>query len=275
MSQDFSEKRVLITGGRRGIGLATAKAFLAGGAKVAICARGREAVDEVVDQLQQIYPGRVLGGAVDVRQTSEVRDFVEHVAVTWGGVDVLVNNAGESHNGTIDNSEPEEVLNQGNILQYGHYRMAQAVIPHMRNQRWGRIIGINAVVGHTPSAGGIGSNMNRAACIAMSKSLAMYLAPDNILVNSINLGFLESDLWDHHYQRLAAPTVSHDQFIRTINEFVPLGRLGTPDEVVSTILFLAGDGASFITGASIDISGGLFGQLAYFPKIVQQMNAGA
>lgn len=93
------------TGGRRGIGLATAKAFLAEGAKVAICARGREAVDAVVEQLRQIYPGNVLGGRADVRQTTEVRDFVEQVATAWGGVDILVNNAGESHNGTIDNSQ--------------------------------------------------------------------------------------------------------------------------------------------------------------------------
>jgi len=272
MATEFEGKRVLITGGRRGIGLAAAKAFLAEGTKVAICARSKDAVDETVATLAGTWPGQIIGGEVNVRDTASVRQFVEQVAVTWGGVDILLNNAGESHSGTIDDSEPEEVLNQGNILQYGHYRMAQAVIPHMREQRWGRIIGVNAIVGHVPSPGGIGSNMNRAACIALSKSLAIYLAPDNILVNTVNLGFLESDLWDRHYDRLAAPMVTREAFRKTISDFVPLGRLGTPEEVVGAILFLASEQASFVTGASIDISGGLFGQLAYFPRLLRQMN---
>lgn len=268
MHIDLSGKRVIVTGASRGIGLAIATAFAAEGAYVAICARDPDAVAAAGTALAATAQG-VIARMVDVTDSAGVTAFVAEVAATWGGIDVLVNNAGQGRSGNLDTLTPEQILEHANVLQMGHFRFAQAVVPHMRRQRWGRIVDINALAGAFPTPDGIPSVVNRAACLALSKSLGMALAKDNILVNSLNLGWIDTGQWDRHYREMG-PGVSREEFDEVVLKVVPLGRFGRPDDVAGMVLFLASEYATFISAASIDISGGLQGQIAYYPTLKRE-----
>ena len=265
MNIDLSGKRVIVTGASRGIGRAIALAFAAEGARVAICARSEEAVVTTGRELETTAQA-VIARAVDVTDTEGVKAFVAEVAARWGGVDVLVNNAGQGKGGNLDTLTPEDILEHANILQMGHFRFVQAVVPHMRAQRWGRIIEINALAGTIPTPDGIPSVINRASCVALSRSLGMSLAKENILVNSLNMGWIDTGQWDRHYKEMP-PGVSREEFDAMVLKVVPLGRFGKPEDIAGMALFLASEYASFISAASIDISGGMGGQIAYFPTL--------
>jgi 3-oxoacyl-[acyl-carrier protein] reductase len=264
MNLDLAGKRVIVTGASRGIGRAIARAFAAEGARVAICARSEEAI---------AASGRELAGAaaviarpVDVTDTAGVQAFVAEVADAWGGIDILVNNAGQGRGGNLDTLTPETILEHANILQMGHFRFIQAVVPHMRAQRWGRIIEINALAGVIPTPDGIPSVINRASCVALSKTLGMSLPKDNILVNTLNMGWIDTGQWDRHFSEMPAGC-TREEFDAMVLKVVPLGRFGKPEDVAGMALFLASEHASFISAASIDIAGGMGGQIAYYPQL--------
>ncbi len=261
MKLELHGKRVLVTGGSRGIGLAIAMAFAREGARVAICARDPVALQKAGQRLHEVAPD-VLHSPVDVTNTQEVQAFVKAIADTWDGIDILINNAGQTMAGGIDEIGPDVIAEHAQMLQIAHYRVAQAVIPHMRKQRWGRIIGINAVVGHQPTPSGIAPVVNRAACLALSNSLSMALGPDNILVNSVNLGWIDTGQWGD------GGVLGNGAYKAAALKTCPVGRMGTPEDVTGIVLFLASEHASYISGASIDVAGGLKGQIAYFGNLV-------
>ena len=209
---------------------------------------------------------------MNVTDTAGVQRFVAEVAKAWGGVDVLVNNAGQGRGGNLETLTPEQILEHANVLQMGHFRFVQAVVPHMRKQRWGRIIEINALAGAIPRPDGIPSVINRASCIALSKSLGMSLPKDNILVNTLNMGWIDTGQWDRHFKEMPAGSCSREEFDRMVLKVVPLGRFGKPEDVAGMALFLASDHASFISAASIDIAGGMQGQIAYYPTLKRDFN---
>jgi 3-oxoacyl-[acyl-carrier protein] reductase len=256
---DLSDKRVIVTGGSRGIGRAIARAFAAEGARVAICARTQADVEAAGADLAGRGAKAVIARAVDVT-------VVDEIAQAWGSVDVLVNNAGQGRGGNLETLTPEQILEHANVLQMGHFRFVQAVVPHMRKQRWGRIIEINALAGVQVTPDGIPSVINRASCIALSKTLGMSLPKDNILVNTLNMGWIDTGQWDRHYREMPVGT-PREEFDAMVLKVVPLGRFGKPEDVAGMALFLASEYASFISAASIDIAGGMGGQIAYYPTL--------
>jgi len=265
MNIDLSKRRVIVTGASRGIGYAIASAFAENGARVAICARDAKAIEAAADKMRS-SAASIIARSVDVTNTEAVNGFVDEITKAWGGVDVLVNNAGQGKGGSLDSLTPEDILDHANVLQMGHFRFVKAVVPHMRKQRWGRIIEINALAGTIPTPSGIPSVINRASCVALSKSLGMSLPKDNILVNSLNMGWIDTGQWERHFQEMG-PGVTREEFNEMVLKVVPLGRFGKPEDVAGMALFLASDYASFISGASIDIAGGMGGQIAYFPTL--------
>jgi hypothetical protein len=270
MHIDLKGKRVIVTGASRGIGAAVTKGFAREGARLAICARSADAIGAIGKEAKLLGAQDVVASSVDVRETGQVRAWVDEIAASWGGIDVLVNNAGQGRGGNIDTLKPEEILEHANTLQVAHFRCSQAVVPHMRKQRWGRIVNINALAGVIPTPDGIPSVSNRAAGIAMSRSLGMALGKDNILVNSLNMGWIDTGQWDRHYREMS-PTISREEFLAMATKVVPLGRFGKPEDVVGMVLFLSSEFANFITAASIDISGGLQGQIAYYPTLKREL----
>ena len=264
--------RVMVSAGAGGIGLAIARAFALDGARVAVCARTESAIDAAGAELAASAQA-VIARAVDVTRTDEVKAFVDEVAQAWGGVDVLVNNAGQGRGGNLDTLTPEQILEHANVLQMGHFRFIQAVVPHMRQQRWGRIIEINALAGVFPTPDGIPSVINRASCIALAKTLGMSLPKDGILVNTLNMGWIDTGQWVRHFNEMPAGSCSREEFDQMVLKVVPAGRYGRPEDVTGMVLFLASDRASFISGASIDIAGGMQGQIAYYPTLKREFNA--
>jgi NAD(P)-dependent dehydrogenase (short-subunit alcohol dehydrogenase family) len=271
MNITLSHKRVIVTGGSRGIGRAIALAFAAEGARVAICARTGPEVESAGRELAN-HAQAVIARAVDVTDTQAVKRFVDDVAEDWGGIDVLVNNAGQGRGGNLDTLTPEQILEHANVLQMGHFRFVQAVVPHMRKQRWGRIIEINALAGAFPTPDGIPSVINRASCIALSKTLGMSLPKDGILVNTLNMGWIDTGQWERHYKEMPAGSCSREEFDEMALKVVPIGRFGKPEDVAGMALFLASEYASFISAASIDIAGGMQGQIAYYPTLKRDFN---
>ena len=270
MQIDLSTKRVVITGASRGIGAAIAAAFAKEGARVAICSKSADAIGSAGEKIRALGARSVIASAIDVRDTAQVRGWIDHIATEWGGIDVLVNNAGQGKGGNIDTLKPEDILDHANNLQVAHFRCAQAVVPHMRRQQWGRIININALAGVIPTPDGIPSVSNRAAGVAMARSLGMALAKDNILINTLNMGWIDTGQWERHYREMS-PTISREEFFTMATKVVPLGRFGKPEDVAGMVLFLCSEFASFITAASIDISGGLQGQIAYYPTLKREL----
>lgn len=270
MHIDLSGKRVIVTGASRGIGRATAMAFAREGVRLAICSRSQDTLDAVAEELRAQGATEVIAVALDVRDTASVRAFVKKVGEAWGGVDVLVNNAGQGKGGNLDTLEPEDILDHANNLQVAHFRFVQAAVPYMRAQKWGRIININALAGAIPTPDGIPSVSNRAAGIALAKLLGQNLARDNILVNSLNMGWIDTGQWDRHYKEMPS-TITREEFLEMVVKIVPLGRFGQPEEVANVCVFLASDLATFLSAASIDVSGGLQGAIAYYPTLKREM----
>ncbi|MDB5868795.1 MAG: putative short-chain dehydrogenase/reductase [Polaromonas sp.] len=266
MQIDLSDKRVIVTGASRGIGQAIARAFASEGVRIAICARSESEVTAAGNDLIARGAKDVIARVVDVTDTAGVQHFVADIAAAWDGIDVLVNNAGQGRSGNLDTLTPEQILEHANVLQMGHFRFIQAVVPHMRRQRWGRIIEINALAGTQITPDGIPSVINRAACIAMSKLFGMSLAKDNILVNTLNMGWIDTGQWDRHFKEMP-PGTSREEFNAMVLKVVPIGRFGKPEDVAGMALFLASEYASFISAASIDIAGGMGGQIAYYPTL--------
>ncbi|WP_416877503.1 SDR family oxidoreductase [Litorimonas sp.] len=270
MNIDVTGKRVIVTGASRGIGNAIATAYAKDGAKVAICARTESAIQKAGDKLLKDGAQDVIALPVDVSDTEQVRSFVKTVAEKWGGVDVLVNNAGQGRVGSLETLQPEDILDHANNLQVAHFRFVQACAPYMREQKWGRIININALNGVQIPGAGFTTVSNRAAGIALSKSLGQALAKDGILVNTLNMGWIDTGQWERHFKEMP-DTISREEFYEMVTKPVPLGRLGQPEEVANIALFLGSDLASFVSAASIDVAGGMQGQIAYYPTLKKEL----
>lgn len=172
-------------------------------------------------------------------------------------MDILVNNAGGAHPGDFEMLNDEDWKADLDVKLFSMIRCTREVLPHMRARAGGRVININAVYGRHPDPAFFATSVNRAACLSLTKTLAIQLAPDGILVNSVNIGFIVTPQWKNIHRRRAPDLPEEEFFARMAEAEVPLGRFGRPDEVSGIVAFLAGDRASYITGASIDVAGGM------------------
>jgi 3-oxoacyl-[acyl-carrier protein] reductase len=171
-----------------------------------------------------------------------------------------VNNAGGARPGTFATLTDEDWEIDLQVKLFAMLRSTRAVLPSMRSRGGGRIININSVLGRSPDPGLFATSVNRAACISLSKTLALELAPDGVLVNSVNVGSVLTPQWENIRLR-RAPDLPREEFYERAAAPIPLGRFGRPDEVAGIVAFLAGERGSFITGASIDVAGGAGGHV--------------
>jgi 3-oxoacyl-[acyl-carrier protein] reductase len=249
-------RRALVTGGSKGLGLAIARELVREGASVAICARNEEEVVAAGDELREggalVYAQRA-----DVTDPEQVRDFVARSAEALGGIDFLVNNAGRAHPGTFETLTDADWKADLDVKLFSLIRCCREVLPHMRAAGGGRIVNIGAVYGRYPDPGFFATSVDRAAGNAFTKTFALEVAKDNVLVNGVNIGFVVTPQWDAIHQR-RAPYVARDEFFDALAaQEVPLGRFGTPEEVSGIVVFLLSERASYITGASVDVAGGM------------------
>ncbi len=250
MSADLTHRTALITGAARGIGLAVAQALAAGGANVAMIDVDTTALQPALASLQDagLTSGH-LAVVADVTRPADVSAAVEATVAAFGGLDILVNNAGICPLTPFEQIEEAEWDRVLAVNLKGAFLCCQAALPHLRRSGRGRIINISSVSGQM---GGVlvGAHYaaSKAALVGMSKSLAKLFAPDGITVNCVAPGTTDTEL-----------TAAWSEPLREqVRAQIPLGRFAGADEVAAAVCFLASDAAAFITGATLDVNGGLY-----------------
>ena len=233
-----------ITGGTRGIGLAIADLLAAEGAHIAVCARSKSSLEAVKNK-------GWLAISADMTREQDAQRFIDATTSKWGRLDILVNNVGGSLGGgsfTQSTAEQWRAVLDANVMST--FYASKAAIPHMKKANWGRIIQIASVWGRE-SGGGSAYNAAKAAVISMSKSMAQDLAKDGILVNVVAPGsvWFPDGGWD---KRMQADPAKIEAFV---NNDMPLGRFGKPEEVAAVVALLASDRAGLVTGACWAVDG--------------------
>jgi NAD(P)-dependent dehydrogenase (short-subunit alcohol dehydrogenase family) len=251
-------RRAVVTGGSKGLGFAIARELLDEGVKVAICSRSEQEIAAAAEELSSGRSGAtVYAQRADVTNVEEVSDFVARSVAALGGLDFLVNNAGRAHPGNFAGLSDEDWQSDLDVKLFSLIRCCREVLPHMRDAGGGRIVNISAIFGRYPDPAFFATSVNRAAGLSFTKTLAMEVATDNVLVNSVNVGFVVTPQWENIHRR-RAPEMEREEFFSTLAATeVPLGRFGTPEEVSGVVTFLLSERAGYITGASIDVAGGM------------------
>ena len=243
---DLRDRKVLITGGSRGIGRAAAILFARAGADVAInYFKNKQKAEEVTAEIRKLGR-RGLAVQGNVASFDDARRNVDEVLQAFGRIDVLVNNAGIWEYGAIHEMTPEEWQRTLDINLNGVFYFTRLVVPHMMKQRSGRIIHISSTAGQRGEAFHSHYAATKGAIIAFTKSLAPELADYGILVNCVAPGWVNTDM------SAEALVEERDTILRTI----PLKRAGEPEEIAGAVLFLASDLATYITGEILNVNGG-------------------
>ncbi len=259
MDTGLRNRVAIVAASSQGIGRATAEAFAAEGCRIAICARNAETLAEAADRIQKQYKVEVLSQPLDVTDPDAVRGLVNAVVAKFDGVDICVTNAGgPPAKGFLAASlEDWRKAVEANFLSTVYF--AREVIPHMQRKRWGRIITITSITTKQPVADLVLSNAVRAAVVGLVKSLANEFGKDGILVNNVAPGYTATDrLRDLAKARSSALGKSEKEILESWAAESPLARLAEPREVADTIVWLASERASYITGQTVLVDGGLY-----------------
>nr|WP_047165922.1 SDR family oxidoreductase [Sphingomonas sp. Y57] len=242
-------RSVLVMAGSQGIGLATARGFHALGARVSIAARGAAALEAALSTM----PGATAVQG-DVTDPEDIARIIE----TAGPVDVLVNNAGGPRAGRFEDVADEEWTAAVELTLMSAIRATRAVLPHMRAQRWGRIVNISSYGVKQPVPELTLSNSIRMAVLGWAKTLADQVGPDNVTVNTICPGWTRTARVTSLLDNQARDSgVAADELARGLVAQIPLRRLGEPEEIANLVVFLGSEAASYITGTAIQVDGGI------------------
>jgi NAD(P)-dependent dehydrogenase (short-subunit alcohol dehydrogenase family) len=250
-------KVAVVTGGTEGIGRATALRLAQEGARVAICARRQEMLDKTAVEIKKLGAD-ALAVAADMSKSADVERFMKAVIGRFGRIDILVNNAGASARGKFLEVDDKTWGADLELKVFGAIRCTRLAVPHMKKQGGGRIINITISSAKQPGAESMPTSVSRAAGLAITKALSKEYAADNILVNTVCIGKIKSG---QHERRYTKQGISAEDYYRQTAKDIPLGRVGEAEEVASVIAFLASDAASYVTGTSINLDGGMSGTL--------------
>ena len=260
MDLGLKDKVAIITGGSYGIGRSAAWRMCDEGAKVVICARRQEVLDDAAREIKIRTEGTVLPIQADITSSGDIERVIRTTTQTFGRLDILVNNAGQSAAHPFESVTDEEWQSDFDLKLWAAIRFARGAIPHMRKVGGGRIINVTNLAAKAPGASSMPTSISRAAGIAVTKALSKDLAKDNILVTSVCIGLIKSG---QHERRFAQANVRnpdlnlegfYDEMSKARN--LPLGRIGETEEAGDVITFLASERASYLTGIAVNIDGG-------------------
>lgn len=258
MDYGYQGKVAVVTGGSSGIGLATVRLLLEQGAKVALCARSEGRLDQVVQVLVRDHgEDRVLARPLSVLDRDAVIAFADEVRTRFGRCDLLVNNAGQGRVSTFADTADEDWRAEYELKLFSQIHPTRALLPLLRESH-GSIVAVNSLLAYQPEHHMVCTSSARAGVQNLLKSLSLELAPE-VRVNSVLLGLVESGQWTRRFAEREDQTQSRADWYGNLaaRKGIPLGRLGDPSEAAAAIAFLGSKAASYITGAQLDVSGGL------------------
>ena len=239
----FKNKNILITGATGGIGNALIKKFILLGGNVL----GTGSKSEKLDIIKKQYP-EIKVKKFDISEHSRIEEFIDSVVSELGGLDILINNAGTNADNLSLRMKDEEWKKVIDINLTSTFLLAKYSIRKMLKNKFGRIVNITSVVGHTGNLGQSNYSASKAGIIGMSKSLAMEYAKKNITINCVSPGFIVSDMTMNIAEKVKMYLTSR----------IPMGKLGTGEDVSNCVAFLSSDQASYVTGETLHVNGGMY-----------------
>lgn len=269
MDLGIDDRTALVTGGSKGIGKSVAEALTREGCRVAICARGQDELATATDVITDIDgdTNEPLAVQADITEDEDVSRLVETVVDEFGSIDILINNVGRTgpfedfHE--VSQEEWEEVF-ETNVK--GTARVTREVLPHMREQEWGRIVNVASDAGIMPHAEMPQYNASKAAMINVTRSLARTYGEEGILVNAVAPTTTKTPLVESMFKEMAeanniTPEEAESQFLAEEKPQIVFDRTAEPEEVADVITFLASERASFVTGSTYRVDGGAIGSI--------------
>lgn len=257
METGLAGRCAIVCAASKGLGRATALALAREGASVVMCARGADALESAAADIRSATGSRVIAVPADVSRAADVDRLLARTAQELGAIDILVTNTGGPKSGPFESLDDAEWGQAIDSLLLSVVRLCRGVIPHMRRRGGGRIIHVTSVSVKQPIEGLALSNALRAAVTGLSKTLALELAPVNILVNCVAPGYTRTDRVVELAEAAAAREgIAPEAVQRRTEQKIPLKRLGTPAEFGDVVAFLASDRASYVTGTTLQVDGG-------------------
>jgi 3-oxoacyl-[acyl-carrier protein] reductase len=244
---DLTDKCALVTGASGGIGSAIAKAFATRGAKVVLSGTRRDALEEVAAEIEAFAPGKAIVIAANLSDPKDIERLAAEAEAAMGRIDILVNNAGLTRDGLAMRMSDDDWQAVIDVNLSAAFRLSRAVMRGMMKRRYGRIIGITSVSAAIGNPGQANYCASKAGMIGMSKSLAYELAGRNITVNCVAPGLIQTAMSD---------AMTEPQRQRMLAA-IPVGRLGNSEEIASAAVYLAAEEASYVTGQTIHVNGGM------------------
>ncbi len=258
MDLGIEGKNAVVGGGSRGLGFAVAMELAREGANVAVCARNREGLEKARESMMRETGKEPLVFQADLGDQGQVREWISYGLEKFGTIDILVNNQGGPPPGLFEAVEDDEWDKAYDLIFKHVVRATRMVLPGMKEKKWGRILNIVSITVKEPSEDIILSNTMRAAVVALAKTISRKVAPYGITINNIAPGPFETErlrsLWEAVSKR---DGVSLDDVKRKYVSEIPMGRPGRPAELASLAAFLCSERASYITGVTIPVDGGL------------------
>ena len=258
MDLGLEGKVAVVGGGSKGLGRACAEGLAREGARVVVCSRNRENLEQAAMEISSETGADVLPLSRDLTKLDDVKSLVSSTVDHFGRLDIMVNNSGGPPAATAEGATEEQWEQAVQLSLMFFARMSREAIPHLRKQGGGRIINIFASSVKQPIENLMLSAATRLGALGFAKTLADEVAKDNILVNNVAPGYLLTDrMMEVIQSRSTANNISEEEAMKALTNIIPMGRIGRPEELANLVVFLASDAASYITGTTIQVDGGV------------------